>query len=213
MQDIVIRGAGGHAEEVAYLINRINEVEPTWNLLGYIYGPDTGMVKYGYTVLGGDEWFETHKGINCVIGIGDSNVRKKVYEELEAYELKYPNIIDPEARISDDSVLGKGIVLKGPIRLSVSVGLEDFTLLNGIISIGHHAKLGKFVSVMPFVAISGHVSIGDNSYISVGSKVIEKISIGKNVTIGAGSIVIKNIKDNITVFGNPAKKIFDKSEE
>jgi len=32
MKDIAIYGAGGFGREVACLINKINEVNPTWNL-------------------------------------------------------------------------------------------------------------------------------------------------------------------------------------
>ncbi|MCK4446575.1 MAG: transferase, partial [Candidatus Marinimicrobia bacterium] len=35
-KDIIIIGAGGHAKEIAYLIEDINMEKKTWNLLGYI---------------------------------------------------------------------------------------------------------------------------------------------------------------------------------
>ena len=35
MKDIAIYGAGGFGKEVACLIKRINEQEPTWNLIGF----------------------------------------------------------------------------------------------------------------------------------------------------------------------------------
>jgi len=38
MEDIVIRGSGGLAREIAFLIERINQEKPKWNLLGYIDG-------------------------------------------------------------------------------------------------------------------------------------------------------------------------------
>ena len=47
--------------------------------------------------------------------------------------------------------------------------------------------------------------IGDNVYIGPNCCLIENVVIGNNVTIGAGSIVVKDIADNATVAGNPAK--------
>ena len=35
MKDIAIYGAGGFGKEVACLIKRINEQEPTWKLVGF----------------------------------------------------------------------------------------------------------------------------------------------------------------------------------
>ena len=36
MKNIVIVGAGGVGREVSLIIQQINMLEPTWNLLGYI---------------------------------------------------------------------------------------------------------------------------------------------------------------------------------
>jgi acetyltransferase-like isoleucine patch superfamily enzyme len=41
----------------------------------------------------------------------------------------------------------------------------------------------------------------------MGSSIIHNCKVGKNVLIGAGSVVLKNIPDNVVVFGNPAKII------
>lgn len=49
--------------------------------------------------------------------------------------------------------------------------------------------------------------IGDNVDIGVNSVIIGNIKIGNNVIIGAGSVVVKDIPDNCTVAGNPAKII------
>lgn len=53
----------------------------------------------------------------------------------------------------------------------------------------------------------GNPSIGDNVYIGVGAKIIGKIKIGNNVAIGANAVVTKDVPDNATVAGIPAKII------
>ena len=137
MEDIVIRGSGGLAREVAFLIERINLNKKRWNLLGYVDMGDVGKIKYGYKVLGDDSWFQTEKNINCVIAIGLPMVRYKVYKSLELYSLSYPNIIDPSAIIAKDATLGIGNIITGPSRISVNVRIGDFCLLNGNCSLGH----------------------------------------------------------------------------
>lgn len=47
--------------------------------------------------------------------------------------------------------------------------------------------------------------IGDNVRVATGAIVIGGITIGNNVIIGAGSVVVKNVPDNCTVVGNPAR--------
>ena len=50
-------------------------------------------------------------------------------------------------------------------------------------------------------------TISDNVYIGPNVCLIENVVIGNNVTIGAGSIVTKNIEENATAVGTPAKVI------
>lgn len=47
--------------------------------------------------------------------------------------------------------------------------------------------------------------IGDNVYIGPNVCIVEDVHIGNNVTIGAGSVVTKDIPDNATAAGVPAK--------
>ena len=49
MKDILIYGFGGFGHEVACLIDHINRIKPTWNVIGYIDdGVEVGTeCKYG----------------------------------------------------------------------------------------------------------------------------------------------------------------------
>ena len=59
MKDIVIIGAGGFGREVQWLLERINEREKTWNILGYVdNGKERGTLIDDLPVLGGDEFVE-----------------------------------------------------------------------------------------------------------------------------------------------------------
>ena len=58
MNKLYIIGAGGFGREVAWLVERINEINPTWELMGFI---DDNKAKWGncendYDVLGGCDY-------------------------------------------------------------------------------------------------------------------------------------------------------------
>lgn len=53
--------------------------------------------------------------------------------------------------------------------------------------------------------------IGKNVYIAPGAKILGDIKVGNNVIVGANAVVVKDVPDNVTVGGVPAKIISQKS--
>lgn len=81
--------------------------------------------------------------------------------------------------------------------------------------IGETAEIGDDVTIYHGVTLGGtgkdtgkrHPTIGNNVIIGSGAKVLGPINIGNNVKIGANSVVLKDIEDNKTAVGIPAKVI------
>ena len=87
MKDIAIYGAGGFGKEVACLIKRINEKEPTWNLVGFFDDdPDLKgkMISHFAPCLGGmNELNEYLSELSVVMALGNSHVVKRLVEKIE----------------------------------------------------------------------------------------------------------------------------------
>ena len=78
------------------------------------------------------------------------------------------------------------------------------------IVVHYNAKIGKNCTIHQFVTIGGDGRgkapvIGDNCFIGSGAVIVGDIKIGNNVTIGANAVVTKDVPDNATVGGVPAK--------
>ena len=81
--------------------------------------------------------------------------------------------------------------------------------------IGETAEVGDNVTIYHGVTLGGtgkdkgkrHPTVGNNVIIGAGAKVLGPIYIGDNVKIGANSVVLKDINNNSTAVGIPAKVI------
>lgn len=210
MKDIVIYGAGGFGKEVACLINKINETEPTWNLIGFFddcIEKGTSISHFG-EVLGN---IETLNNWNCelavVFAIGNSNVVKKIVDKIENDNILFPNLIHPNFVVTDKESfnIGFGNIIQGGCSATCNVSIGNFNVLNGSICLGHDVNIGNFNTIMPATRISGEVRIGNYNFFGVGSIVLQQIKIGNNTKIGAGAVLMTKPKEGHLYMGNPAK--------
>jgi serine O-acetyltransferase len=79
----------------------------------------------------------------------------------------------------------------------------------GSVVVNGDAKIGRNCRIHSATNIGGSdgkaPTIGDNVYIAPGAKIFGNITIGNNVEIGANAVVNRNVPDNCTVVGIPAK--------
>jgi serine O-acetyltransferase len=97
---------------------------------------------------------------------------------------------------------------KAVIGYGLYIGHHMCVVINKTAVIGNNCNLSQFVTIG-----SNHgqaANIGDNVYIGPNTCIVEDVTIGNNVTIGAGSVVVKNIPDNFTAAGNPARLLSEK---
>lgn len=111
-----------------------------------------------------------------------------------------------------------------PKLYNIEIGHRSEGFIDGGLRIVHSQgctvapfKAGKNLSVYQGVTIGysdshsedgiGTPTLGNNVSIMANAVVFGNIKIGNNVVIGAGSIVTKDVPDNCTVVGNPARII------
>lgn len=212
VKDIAIYGAGGFGREVACLIKRINEVEPTWNLVGFFDDnpdkKDQPVSHFGKCFGGIDALNAWSTELAVAMAIGSSVVVKKVVDMIDNVNITFPNLIDKSFYLADPETfsIGKGNIIMGPGAATCDITIKDFNVLNGSVVLGHDVTIDSFNTIMPAVRISGEVKIGECNFLGVGSIVLQQIKIGNNVRLGAGSVLMTKPKDGLLYMGNPAKK-------
>ena len=196
MRDILIIGAGGIGRETAWIIEEINEVKPTWNLLGYIDENSEmhGKELNGYKVLGGLEALEKlEENPYVVVAIANCSVKKSIVAKLgEKYN--FATIIYPTVRISKSIEIAQGTIIYPGVTLTVNTKIGNHVLISGNCGIGHDTVIGDYSSVLWGSNFSGYDTVGESCFIGVGSKVIQGIDISKENKISAGITVIEDVK-------------------
>ncbi|PCJ61776.1 MAG: sugar O-acyltransferase [Planctomycetota bacterium] len=152
------------------------------------------------------------EGYEFAIGIGDPLIRKKIYEKNN--NLVYPNLLHPNATLGFEQKShldkSKGNLITSGVVFTNNIKMGNFGIYNLNCTIGHDCIIGDYVSLMPSVNISGNVQIEDNVFVGVGAIILQgsqdkKITLGNNSIVGAGALVTKNVEENVTVLGMPAK--------
>ena len=209
MTDIVIIGAGDFGKEVAWLIDEINKAKPAYHVLGFLDDDEKkiGRVINGLVCLGSiDQVFVLQKkGPVCAaIAMQDGGIRKRIVEKLAGFDA-WETLIHPSVNMSDTSQIGKGSIVCAGSNISVNTSIGNHCIFNLSVTVGHDCTISDYVSVMSGATICGHVTIGEEAYLATNCTVVPGKKVGAHARVGAGSVVLRNVKENVTVMGVPAK--------
>ena len=116
--------------------------------------------------------------------------------------------------IGDNTKVGAFVEIQKGVKIGKNCKIETHTFICEGVTIEDDVLVGHNVTFINdrYPKVSGNwklektlvkkgVSIGSSSTILCG------ITIGEGAMVGAGSVVTKNVKENTTIVGNPAKEI------
>ena len=215
MKNLVLIGGGGHCKSVldaALSMNEFDKIVITDSDLK----PGTRILDC--EVVGNDAMLPQLKddgfgyAFITVGSIKSCALRKKLAEMAESLEFLFPVIKDPSAVISEYTKIGEGTFIGKKAVINADAVIGRHCIINTGSIIEHECRIGDFVHAAVGAILCGNVEVEDGCFIGTGTQVIQGISIGRNSVIGAGAVVNKNLPDNCTAVGVPAKviKINDK---
>lgn len=138
----------------------------------------------------------------------------------------YYEIEKSNARIEIGSIIREGvdlsdkaIVLMGAVINTNSV-IGDYTMIDMNAVVGSGTVIGSYCHIGAGAVIAGvmepisnlPVIIEDNVFVGANATILAGVRIKKNAIIGAGSVVTKDVLENTTVAGIPARVINNDQE-
>ncbi|MDB4534301.1 hypothetical protein N9242_05455 [Vicingaceae bacterium] len=167
-------------------------------------GPDveigTGTIIYPNVVIHSGSII----GKNCIIksfcSIGSEGLG---YEFEDGKLVKFPQL--------GGVVMGDNVEI-GPSSTIRRAALDDTLIGDGckigsFVNVGHNCVIKQNVIMTCQIVTAGGSIVGKNVFMGVGSSLKQKVAIGDDATIGQGAVIIKDVKQNEIVVGNPGKVI------
>jgi sugar O-acyltransferase (sialic acid O-acetyltransferase NeuD family) len=207
-RDLFILGAGGHAREVAQLVEALNQVRPTYVLRGFVERDATAVGRRvgRYTVVASDQDIVRQQA-SVVLGLGFPDAIRRVASLLQdAPGLERPALVHPTVIWQPDAVtMGQGAVICAGAILTTDVRLGSFTVINRAVNISHDVEVGDWSVINPGAQVSGDVTIGRGCLIGAGAIILQGRHIGDGAVVGAGAVVTHDVPPGTTVVGAPAR--------
>jgi len=203
-ESFLIVGAGGHAKVVmdallssGYAISGCYDDNPS------LFGtePVPGVRVLGGTSLLERDW---QKGIRVIVAVGDNAIRRHLSLR---WKVEYGVAMAPSAVLGKGVKVGHGAMVLPSATINIDSVVGNHAILNTSCSVDHDCNIDDYAHIAPGCHLGGDVSVGEGTFLGVGTSVIPGVRIGRWSIVGAGAVVTKDLPDNCTAVGVPAKVI------
>ncbi len=200
MCDLIIIGGGGHAKVIADIA-----IQSGYTIRGFLDDNCEIEAVLGYCRLGSVADCVNFTDCSFIIAIGNGKIRRMIAEKYP--QLDYVTLIHSSAVIGSEVKIGKGTVVMPLSVINACAEIGEFSIVNTAAVVEHDSIVGDFTMLAPNCTVCGLTKIGSNCFIGAGSTVRNVLSICDNVTVGLGAAVVKDITEEGTYVGVPAKRI------
>ena len=209
MLQVLILGAGGHAQVVADILMRARDAGERIKLIGYLddnlYADDKTLL--GLPVLGhlADVANVAHDAL--VIAIGDNCTRRNLFDQLQRQGEHFVAAKHPAAVIAPDVSIGPGAVVCAGVVVNPGSVIGADVILNTGCTVDHHNRIGDHAHIAPGVHLGGEVQVGAGALVGIGAVVLPTRCIGPWSVVGGGTVVLDDIPGGAVAVGVPARVV------
>ena len=209
MKQLIIVGAGGMGRSVYCIATGCIGYGTDFTVKGFLdddlnsldgfenYPPMLGTID-GYKLCEDDVF---------VCSLGNTKNKKMICEKLKAKGAKFQTLIHKTAIVRQNAKIGDGCIIADFASVGADCTIGESTLVQTFSIAAHDCKIGNYVRIDTHATCVGGVVVEDCATIHTTAVVSHKVVVGEGAVVAACSFVIKKVKPNTTVFGNPAKQL------
>lgn len=208
---VVVLGGWGSGQIVTSVIEDINRVEPTWEVLGYLNDIEKAGSKIGaYPVIGltAEAPDYARKGVYLHYAMRNAKFarsRIKRFKEMSLPPEAFATFIHPNVQLSGNRGIGHGSLLCAQVNLSFGAKVGDHNHLYGNSFIGHDSEIQPYAWVANNSAVGARCLVKEGAHLGTNCSLREDVTIGAYAIVGIGAVVLNDVEDGAIVVGNPAR--------
>ena len=203
---LLIAGAGGHGRVVADTALATQ----AYSSLAFL----DDRASKSVTMEGGQSWDRSTGSRSStsdfrvfVAGLGDAALRIDLLRRARKAGFVVRRSFIRHATVSKHCSIDEGTVVIAGACINVGARIGEGCIINTGATVDHDCLLAEGVHICPGAHLAGNVEIGPRAWFGIGAVARQGIRIGADAVIGAGSVVIRDVPDNVTVAGNPAREL------
>jgi sugar O-acyltransferase (sialic acid O-acetyltransferase NeuD family) len=209
---LLIVGAGGFARETAQAVHAVNDVRPTWELVGHLDDDPrlAGTAVSGIPVVGPVAAVEDHPDAAVVICTGrpDSYTsRRAIAGRLGLPDDRYATVLHPTVAAARSCAVAPGSVLLAHVACTADVVVGRHVAVMPHVVLTHDVRVDDWATLASGVRLGGGVHVGEGAYVGSAVAVREGTRVGPWAMVGMAAVVTRDVPAGRLWYGTPARDV------
>ena len=209
MKNLLIIGAGGCGRDIYNFTTECDGFNKEFVVKGFLDDNLDSLKGYvGFPpILDTIKKYEPQPNDVFICAMGHVASKKKCVELILEKGGRFMTLIHPSANVAPDAKIGTGCIVMQQATIGSTAVIGDFVLVQISAIVGHDAKVGNYSRLDCLSVMVGGTELQEEVTVHTAAVINHKVVVGKQAQVGACSLVIRNVKQGTTVFGNPARVI------